>query len=44
MIRQDLNTIANAYGYNYNNRNNRNNRNQRTNDDWRNKIPFPLPF
>jgi hypothetical protein len=37
-IRQDLNTLADAYNYNY--RNNRNNRN----DDWRNRVPFPLPF
>ncbi len=44
-IRQDLNMIANAYGYNgYNNGNpNRNNRNNR-NGNWRNNIPFPLPF
>lgn len=42
-IRQDLNVLANAY--NYNNRNNRNNRNrQGNNGDWRNRIPFPLPF
>ncbi len=45
-IRQDLNVLANAYGYNNNNnRNNRNNRNTRNNNDnWRNRIPFPLPF
>ena len=36
-IRQDLDVLANAYGYN--NRNNRNNRNTR-NDDWRNRLPF----
>lgn len=45
-IQQDLNVIANAYGYynNNNNRNNRNNRNSRNNGNWRNNIPFPLPF
>jgi hypothetical protein len=48
-IRQDLRVIANAYNTNYdngNNRNSRNNRNNRNNrnDDWRNRIPFPLPF
>ena len=46
-IRQDLRVIADAYGYNYNN--NRNRRNDdwgrgRSNGDWRNRIPFPLPF
>lgn len=41
-INQDLNVLANAYGYNNNNRNNRNNR--RNNGNWRNSIPFPLPF
>lgn len=40
-IKQDLNTISNAYGF-YNN-NNRNQRN-RGNGNWRNNIPFPLPF
>lgn len=39
-IRQDLDVLSDAYGYN--NRNNRNNRNR--NGDWRNRIPFPLPF
>ncbi len=39
-IRQDLSVIANVYGYNNNNRNNRGNRN----GNWRNNIPFPLPF
>lgn len=39
-IRYDLDTLANAYGYNTNNRNNRRNRN----GNWRNNIPFPLPF
>lgn len=48
-IRYDLDTLANAYGgYNDNNRNNRSNRNNRrnrqSNGDWRNNIPFPLPF
>jgi hypothetical protein len=38
-IQQDLNILANAYGYN--NRYNRNNRNNR-NDDWRNRLPFPF--
>lgn len=38
-IQQDLNVLANAYGYN--NRNNRNNRNTR-NGDWRNRLPFPF--
>ncbi len=53
-IRQDLRTLSNAYGGNYND-NNRNNRrgNNRNNDygnnrnnngDWRNRIPFPFPF
>ena len=43
-MRQDLNMLANAYGYN-NNNNNRNNRNNRNrNGNWRNNIPFPLPF
>ena len=35
VIRQDLNTIANAYGYNNNNRNRRGN-----NGDWRDYLPF----
>ena len=42
-IRQDLSILANAYNYNNNNRNNRN-RNNRSNGNWRNNIPFPLPF
>lgn len=44
-IRQDLNVLANAYNFR-DNRNNRNNRNRRGNNngDWRNNIPFPLPF
>jgi hypothetical protein len=37
-IQQDLNVLANAYGYDNRNRNNRSNRN----DDWRNRIPFPF--
>lgn len=37
-IRQDLNAVANYY--NYNNRGGGNNRN----GNWRNNIPFPLPF
>lgn len=41
-MRQDLNVLANTYGYNYN-RNNRNNRNNRS-GDWRSRVPFPLPF
>lgn len=46
-IRQDLRTIADAYGYNSNNRNDRNypnNRRGTNSGDWRSKIPFPLPF
>lgn len=39
-IRQDLNTLANAYGYYNNNRNNRNDRNNRNNGGWRNRLPF----
>lgn len=43
-ISQDLNVLANAYNYNNNNnRNNRRNRQSR-NGDWRDNIPFPLPF
>lgn len=38
-MRRDLNLVANTYGYRYNNQN-RNNRNA----DWRNRVPFPLPF
>ncbi len=38
-IRRDLRTIADAYGYQKNNRNNRN-----RNGNWRDKIPFPLPW
>jgi hypothetical protein len=39
-IRYDLDVLAQAYGYGgYNNRTNRN-----RNGNWRNNIPFPLPF
>lgn len=38
-IQQDLDVLANAYGYN-----NRNNRNNRNNGDWRNRIPLPFPW
>ena len=56
MIQQDLRQLANAFNYNdnRNRRNNDNRRNRRDrdnddyrnsrNDDWRNRIPFPLPF
>jgi hypothetical protein len=43
-IRQDLRIIADAYGSNYNNRNNRNYPTNGRNGDWRNRVPFPLPF
>jgi hypothetical protein len=43
-IRQDLDVLANAYNYNNNNRNNRRNRQGNNNGDWRDRIPFPLPF
>ena len=45
-IRYDLDTLADAYNNNNNNnnRNNRGNRRNRNNGDWRNSIPFPLPF
>jgi hypothetical protein len=39
-IRQDLDVLADAYGYN--NRGNRNNR--RNSGGWRDNVPFPLPF
>ena len=44
-MRGDINAIANTYGYNggYNNRGN-NNRYPNRNGDWRNRVPFPLPF
>lgn len=38
-ISNDLRILEDAYGYRNNNRG-RNNRN----DDWRNRVPFPLPF
>ncbi len=38
-MRYDLNQVANTYGYN----GNRNRRGDR-NGNWRNNIPFPLPF
>jgi hypothetical protein len=42
-IRYDLQVVADVYGYGgYNNRN-PNGRN-RNNGDWRNRVPFPLPF
>ena len=45
VIRQDLRTIADAYGYNSRNRRNDDwGRGGRNNGDWRNRIPFPLPF
>ncbi len=55
-IRQDLQVLASAYNFNNRNRNNRNNRgnnrddvyndnrNRNRNGNWRNSIPFPLPF
>lgn len=43
-MRYDLDVIAQTYGYNYNNRGNRNNRNGRNNVNWRDRVPFPLPF
>lgn len=40
-MRNELNVVANVYGYGgYNN----NNRNRNRTGDWRNRIPFPLPF
>lgn len=43
-IRQDLNTLGNAYGYYNNDRYDRNNRNRNRNGgswgDWRNRLPF----
>lgn len=33
-MRNELNVVANTYGYNNRNRN----------GDWRNRVPFPLPF
>lgn len=45
MIRNDLNTIAQVYNYGggYNNNRYPTNRNGGS-GDWRNRIPFPLPF
>jgi len=55
-IRQDLQVLASAYNFDNRNRNNRNNRgnnrddvyndnrNRNRNGNWRNSIPFPLPF
>lgn len=43
-IRQDLRTIADAYGSGYNNRNNRNYPTNGRNGTWRDRVPFPLPF
>jgi hypothetical protein len=37
-ISRDLRIISDAYGLNYNNRN------RNRNGDWRNRVPFPLPF
>lgn len=54
MMRHDLNAVAQTYGYNNNGWGNRNqypnnrypgrNRNRNGNGDWRNRVPFPLPF
>ncbi|QYO67136.1 hypothetical protein [Leptolyngbya sp. 7M] len=38
-MRRDLNMVAQTYGYNRNNRY----PNDRS-GDWRNRVPFPLPF
>lgn len=37
-IRYDLRVIEDVYGYNYNNRG------RNRSGDWRNRVPFPLPF
>jgi hypothetical protein len=37
-ISYDLRSLADAYGLNYNNRN------RNGSGDWRNRVPFPLPF
>ncbi len=42
-IRYDLNAINDVYGGYYNN-NGGNNRYPNRNGDWRNRVPFPLPF
>ena len=39
-ISSDLRLLADTYGLNYNN----GGRNQNRNTDWRNRVPFPLPF
>ena len=39
-ISYDLRTLADVYGLNYYN----GGRNQNRNTDWRNRVPFPLPF
>jgi hypothetical protein len=44
VIRQDLRTIGDAYGYNNRNYPNNYPNNRRTNGSWRDRIPFPLPF
>ncbi len=43
-MRGDLNMIARTYGYNGGYNRGGNNRYPNRNDDWRNRIPFPLPF
>ncbi|MEO5858346.1 MAG: hypothetical protein ABIR33_05290 [Pyrinomonadaceae bacterium] len=45
-IRYDLNAISNVYGGNYGNGGGYNNNRypNGNNGDWRNRIPFPLPF
>lgn len=41
-ISYDLRVLADTYGLNYNNGNR--NRNRNGSGDWRNRVPFPLPF
>jgi hypothetical protein len=43
-IRNDLNAISNVYGGYYGNGGYNNNRYPTQNGDWRNRVPFPLPF
>lgn len=43
-ISYDLRVLSDAYGFNYNNGNGGRNRNRNRNGDWRNQVPFPLPF
>lgn len=43
-IRYDLNAISNVYGGYYGNGGYNNRYPNRNNGDWRNRIPFPLPF